>query len=69
MPDNRQQLSLLFSAMIGLLINMAGYELFYWPNQFIYFCILVGFIEAYLQSHTNLRLCNEIRDQKLISTV
>lgn len=33
-------------AFIGLLINMAGYELFYWINQYTLFCIIIGFINA-----------------------
>ncbi len=33
-------------AFIGLLINMAGYELFYWINQYVFFCIIIGFISA-----------------------
>lgn len=33
-------------AFMGLLINMAGYELFYWINQYVFFCIITGFISA-----------------------
>jgi O-antigen ligase len=47
MPQKRQGLLLVLSAFVGLLVNMAGYELFYWPNPYIYFCILIGLIEAY----------------------
>jgi len=46
MPQKKQQLLLILSAFVGLLINMGGYELFYWPNPHIYFCILIGLIEA-----------------------
>jgi O-antigen ligase len=47
MPGEKQRLLALLSALLGLLVNMAGYELFYWPNIYIYFCILIGLIEAY----------------------
>jgi hypothetical protein len=36
-------------AFIGLLVNMAGYEFFYWPNQYIFFCIIAGCISACLR--------------------
>lgn len=42
--SSRQQLVFVFSALIGLLVNMGAYELFYWPNQYIYICILIGLI-------------------------
>ena len=47
-PSKRkQELLIILSAFIGLLVSMGGYELFYWPSQYIYFCILVGLLEAY----------------------
>jgi len=46
----RQRLLLVLSALVGLLVNMAGYELFYWPNLYIYFCILIGLVEASCRS-------------------
>lgn len=45
-PQKKQQLLLVLSSFVGLLVNMGGYELFYWPNPYIYFCILIGLIEA-----------------------
>ncbi len=45
----RQQLVIVLSAIIGLLVNMGAYELFYWPNQYLYFCILIGCINALLK--------------------
>jgi O-antigen ligase len=45
-PQKKQELLLILSAFVGLSVNMAGYELFYWPNPYIYFCILIGLIEA-----------------------
>jgi len=47
-PSKRkQELLIILSAFIGLLVSMGGYELFYWPNQYVYFCILIGLLEAY----------------------
>ena len=40
------QLLMVFSAFFGLLVNMGSYELFYWPNPYLYFCILAGCIGA-----------------------
>jgi hypothetical protein len=36
----------LLAALVALLINMVGYELFYWFNPYIYFCLLIGLVEA-----------------------
>jgi O-antigen ligase len=33
-------------ALIGLLINMGAYELFYWWNPYLFFCLLCGFVAA-----------------------
>lgn len=33
-------------ALIGLLISMGGYELFYWSNPYMLFCLVCGFIAA-----------------------
>lgn len=46
LAHKKQQLFIVLSAFIGLLVSMAGYEFFYWPNQYIYFCILVGLMEV-----------------------
>jgi O-antigen ligase len=43
----RWQLAISLTALIGLLVNMGGYELFYWPNPYMFFCILVGIIRAF----------------------
>ncbi len=34
------------SALVGLLVNMGGYELFYWNNPYMLFCLICGFIAA-----------------------
>lgn len=46
--DKRKKELLLvsMSALMGLLVNMAGYELFYWHNPFALFCILCGMVSA-----------------------
>jgi len=41
--DKRSSI-LILSGFIGLLVNMGGYEMFYWPNIYIIFCIYVGVI-------------------------
>lgn len=37
---------MIFLAIAAILINMAAYELFYWPNQYLFLCILIGSVEA-----------------------
>lgn len=32
------------SALVGLLVNMGGYDLFYWNNPYMLFCLICGFI-------------------------
>lgn len=48
--DKRNMLLVSLMAFIGLLINMAGYELFYWSNQYVLFCAIAGFIHACLNN-------------------
>ncbi len=48
--QRRLQLLMILCAFIGLLVNMGAYELFYWPNQYMYFCILAGLIEAFYRN-------------------
>jgi len=46
---NRQEKKILLvaiSALVGLLVNMGAYELFYWYNPFALFCLLCGAIAA-----------------------
>ncbi|MDD4939408.1 MAG: O-antigen ligase family protein [Candidatus Omnitrophica bacterium] len=43
------RLSVCLTALIGLLVNMAGYEFFYWPNQYLFFCVIVGCLNASLR--------------------
>jgi O-antigen ligase len=43
----REQLLLILSAFVALLVNMGAYELFYWPNQYMFFCILIGSIGSF----------------------
>ena len=37
---------ILTGGLLGLLVNMGSYELFYWNNPFILLCLIFGFIEA-----------------------
>ncbi|MCM8824029.1 MAG: O-antigen ligase family protein, partial [Candidatus Omnitrophica bacterium] len=41
-PNMHFYLTMVILSLIGFLVNMAGYELFYWPNQYLHFCILVS---------------------------
>ena len=50
MPQRRLQVLIILSAFMGLLVNMGAYELFYWPNQYMYFCILVGLIGTFCRN-------------------
>lgn len=34
------------SALVGLLVNMGGYDLFYWSNPYILFCLICGLIQG-----------------------
>ncbi len=47
--EEKRQLLIVLSALAGLCVNMAGYELFYWPNQYIYFCMLIGCLGGFLR--------------------
>ena len=39
-----QLLAVTMSVLCGLLVNMGGYELFYWNNPYMLFCLICGFI-------------------------
>jgi len=41
------------TALIGLLVNMGAYELFYWNNPFMLFCLLCGFIAGFITTSKN----------------
>lgn len=41
--DKRHFLIICMSALVGLLVNMAAYELFYWYNPYTLFCLFCGF--------------------------
>lgn len=40
----KQMLVICLASLVGLLVNMGGYDLFYWNNPFMIFCMLCGFI-------------------------
>jgi O-antigen ligase len=45
--DNKKKILLIaLSALIGLFVNMGAYELFYWNNPYMLFCIICGFIQG-----------------------
>ncbi len=48
MPGDRERLTLILSAFLGLLVNAGAYEIFYWSNPYIFFCILAGLIKAFV---------------------
>jgi len=43
---SRQVLIVSLAAFVGLLVNMGAYELFYWKNPLMLFCLICGFIAA-----------------------
>lgn len=42
--NKKQMLLIALSALVGFLVNMGSYELFYWNNPFMIFCLLCGFV-------------------------
>lgn len=44
--NKKQMLIIAISALIGLLVNMGAYELFYWNNPYMLFCLICGFIKG-----------------------
>jgi len=42
--EKRHFLVISMSALIGLLVNMGAYELFYWYNPYMLFCLFCGFM-------------------------
>jgi len=44
--ERKQALLVSLAALSGLLVNMAAYELFYWNNPYMLFCLFCGFIQA-----------------------
>lgn len=48
--EGRYLLLVVISSLIGLLVNMGAYELFYWNNPYMLFCLLCGFIYGFGKS-------------------
>jgi O-antigen ligase len=48
--NKKEILLICLSALIGLLVNMGAYELFYWNNPYILFCLLCGFIQGAIKN-------------------
>jgi|GEM_PF-89854 len=42
----RTRLAYVLIGFLGLLVNAMAYELFYWPSQYMFFCIYIALIEA-----------------------
>lgn len=42
----KEELLIPLTALAGLLVNMGAYELFYWSNPYMLFCLICGFIQA-----------------------
>ncbi len=42
----KQMLVICLASLVGLLVNMGAYDLFYWNNPYMIFCLLCGFIAA-----------------------
>ena len=45
-PPGELRLIICLMAFIGLLVDMAGYELFFWPNQYLHLLFIVGCLSA-----------------------
>jgi O-antigen ligase len=42
--EEKQRFLISLSALVGLLVNMGGYDLFYWRNPYMFFCLLCGLV-------------------------
>jgi O-antigen ligase len=49
-PPGQLRLALCTMALVGLLVDMAGYELFYWPGQYLHLLIVAGCMAALFSS-------------------
>jgi O-antigen ligase len=58
--DKKQKLLLILSTFVGLVFNAAGYELFYWINQYIAFCIITGCLIYFIKDETNIARSGDI---------
>ena len=52
--DKKHILLIVISALIGLLVNMGAYELFYWNNPYMLFCLICGFISGVMEGRPRL---------------
>ena len=37
-------------SLVGFLPNMNGYEVLYWPNIYLFFCLICGFVQGIVSS-------------------
>lgn len=42
--QEKRQLLVVLTAFLGLLVNMTGYDLLYWPGLYLLFCIIIGML-------------------------
>jgi O-antigen ligase len=47
--NEKRRLFIVLLALTGFLLNLAGYEMFYWPNQYFLFCILMGLLSGLIK--------------------
>lgn len=52
---HKQMLIICLASLLGLLVNMGGYDLFYWNNPYMIFCLLCGFIAALTLEPTEIK--------------
>lgn len=48
--DKEQMIFIPVSALVGLLVNIGGYDLFYWDNPYMLFCLICGFIQGVIEN-------------------
>jgi len=49
--NKKHMLLISVSAWVGLLVNMGGYDLFYWNNPYVLFCLLTGFMQGLVREN------------------
>ncbi|MBU9889231.1 MAG: O-antigen ligase family protein [Candidatus Omnitrophica bacterium] len=45
----KTRVCLLGAGLFALMVNASAYELFYWPSQYMFFCIYLGLIESFFR--------------------
>jgi len=47
--QQRRELIFMVSGFVSLLIHMMSYELFYWSNMYIFFCMFISLLKIYMR--------------------